>query len=153
MTTIDRPLVLVVEDQPLLRVHAHLALEEAGFAVIEAADAEEAMLRMAQPPYPVAVFTDIRMPGAIDGLQLAHRLRQARPDLTIVITSGAGSVDDDALPVGSVFLPKPYTAAQVARLLGDGLLPPAAASGASRRLAPSLAISGRSGRPRHDSCG
>ena len=121
MTRTDRPLVLVVEDQPLLRVHAHLALEEAGFSVIEAEDAEQAIARLAATPGIVAVFTDVRMPGAEDGLQLAQRLRRDRADLTIVVTSGAAGVDEAAMPAGSVFLPKPYSAMQVARVLGDGV--------------------------------
>nr|WP_246847957.1 response regulator [Sphingomonas beigongshangi] len=119
MPTVRRPRILVVEDQPLLRVHANLALEEAGYTVVEAGDAEEALAVLATDPDVAAVFTDIRMPGDVDGLELAHRLHADRPDLKVIVTSGAEQVEKDALPPGGVFVAKPYTAAEIARALQD----------------------------------
>ncbi|AXJ94585.1 MULTISPECIES: response regulator [unclassified Sphingomonas] len=119
MTTAPRPRILVVDDQALLRVHANLALEEAGFAVLEASDAQEALDLLEREPKVVAVFTDVRMPGDVDGLALAHRLRADRPELKIVVTSGACRIPDADLPPGGVFVAKPYTAAQITRVLGE----------------------------------
>lgn len=116
--TDPRPLVLVVEDDPLILIHSRLALEDAGYEALPVRDAGEALDLLAERSDIRALFTDVRMPGALDGLALARRVRAERPEMEIVVTSGSTRVDADALPDGARFLPKPYTAFQVTRALG-----------------------------------
>lgn len=115
--TAVRPLVLVVEDDPLILIHSRLALEDAGFEALPVSDAREALDRLAERSDIRALFTDVMMPGALDGLALARRVRAERPDVEIVVTSGSARVDAGSLPDGARFLPKPYTASQVTRAL------------------------------------
>lgn len=113
--------ILIVEDHHLLRIHAQLALEDAGYQVTEASDAAEALAEFAADPNFDAIFTDVMMPGDIDGLALAHRLRDAAPGLPIVVTSGAGVVTNEALPAGGHFVAKPYSPAQLADALSQAM--------------------------------
>ena len=115
------PLVLVVEDDPLILIHSRLALEDAGFAVVVAGDSDEALETIGARDDIATLFTDVRIPGAIDGLALARSARRTRPDMAIFITSGACRPDEDALPMGARFLPKPYTGAQVSRMMRAGV--------------------------------
>jgi two-component system, response regulator PdtaR len=80
--------VLVVEDDGLIRMSLVEELENAGFVVLEAGNADEAITTIEANPYVDAVFTDIDMPGSMDGLKLAKFLHQTRPDLAIMLTSG-----------------------------------------------------------------
>lgn len=80
--------VLVVEDDPLVRLDTALALSDAGFAVIEAGTADEAIDILAQRSHIGLVFTDIEMPGHHDGLDLAHMVAQTRPGVPVLVTSG-----------------------------------------------------------------
>lgn len=112
-----RPTVLVVEDEPLILIHSRLALEDAGFAIVAARDAAEALDLLAASRDLRALFTDVRLPGPMNGIALAHRVRAERGDIAIVVTSGSQAVDPVTLPADAVFIPKPYTAAQVTRLL------------------------------------
>lgn len=114
----SRPPVLVVEDDPLILIHSRLALEDAGYEALPVRDADEALDLLAARSDIRALFTDVRMPGALDGLALARRVRAERPEVAIVVTSGSTAVEVGALPAGARFLPKPYTAFQVTRALG-----------------------------------
>jgi CheY-like chemotaxis protein len=116
MTT-NAPVVLLVEDDPLILIHSHLALEDAGFAALPVRDAAEALDLLSTRGDIRALFTDVRLPGTLDGLALAKRVRAERPDVAIVVTSGSTRIGEDMLPRGAKFLPKPYTAFQVTRLL------------------------------------
>lgn len=80
--------VLVVEDDGLIRMSVVDELESAGFKVIEAGNADEAITAIEGNPDIDAVFTDIDMPGSMDGLMLAKLLHQSRPDIAILLTSG-----------------------------------------------------------------
>jgi CheY-like chemotaxis protein len=111
--------VLVVEDDRLARVHAVDLIEEAGFRVVEARGAEEAIAILESRQDISVVFTDIVMPGAMDGLQLARYIRGNWPPIKIIATSGGFVIRDDELPEGGVFLPKPYTADGVTSVLRD----------------------------------
>ena len=103
-----RPVVLIVEDDFLLRIDAAEMIKAAGFEAIEAANADQA-IQVLEARYDITVvFTDIQMPGSMDGLKLAQFVRNRWPPIKIVATSGLVRVDDDDLPAGSVFLPKPY---------------------------------------------
>ena len=107
-----RPVVLVVEDF-LIRMHAAEMIEEAGFEVVEASNADEAVAILEARLDIAVVFTDIQMPGSMDGLKLARAVRDRWPPIHIVATSGLVDVRIGDLPNGGRFLPKPYSPAQV----------------------------------------
>lgn len=100
--------VLVVEDEPLIRIVAADALADSGIMAWEAGDAEEALEALEQHPRIGLVFTDVNMPGEMNGLGLAHEVSIARPDVEVIVTSGAVTVDSQDLPDNGTFLPKPY---------------------------------------------
>ncbi len=89
------------------------AIEDAGFEVIEAANADEAIRILENRSDIRVVFTDIHMPGSIDGLKLAHAVRDRWPPIKIIVTSGHGLVSKDDLPAGGRFFAKPYDSAQI----------------------------------------
>jgi CheY-like chemotaxis protein len=101
------PLVLVVEDELLIREIAAAAITDAGFEVVEAATAQEALDILGQRPDVGVLFTDVNMPGSLDGLALARLVHEQWPDIKLVVTSGrplAAATPDDGQ-----FLAKPYT--------------------------------------------
>jgi CheY-like chemotaxis protein len=112
------PVILIVEDEFLLRLDS-AEIESAGFEVIQAANADEAIAILKARPDIHVVFTDIQMPGSMDGLKLARFVRDRWPPIKIVATSVHVTVDEDDLPAGSVFLPKPYRGAQVVATLRE----------------------------------
>jgi CheY-like chemotaxis protein len=114
-----RPLVLVVEDEILLRWTVAEALQEAGFDVVEAGSAIEAISILEKRADIHAVFTDIQMPGSIDGLKLAHLISFRWPPIRIIATSGQLKLRDDDLPEGGRYLQKPYPMADLTDLLGE----------------------------------
>ena len=118
-----RPVVLVVEDEFLIRMHAAEMIEEAGFEVVEASNADEAVAILEARLDVAVVFTDIQMPGSMNGLKLAMAVRGRWPPIHIVTTSGLIDVRTGDLPQGARFLPKPYSPAQIIgtlRELTDG---------------------------------
>ena len=104
------PVVLVVEDEPLLRMLAVAVLEEAGFLAIEARDADEAAVLLESRADIALLFTDIDMPGSMDGLKLAHAVRIRWPPIKILVVSGKQRLQYSDLPSNSRFLRKPYQA-------------------------------------------
>ena len=114
-----RPVVLIVEDEFLLRMDAAEAIGAAGFEVIEAANADEAIEVLEARRDITVVFTDIQMPGSMDGLKLARAVRGRWPPIKIVATSGRVEVSEGDLPSGSRFLPKPYSAREIVATLRD----------------------------------
>jgi DNA-binding NtrC family response regulator len=103
------PGVVIAEDELLLRTLAVEDLEEAGFRTFEAENALAALdICKARSGSIDVLFTDIRMPGSMDGLELAHRVRERWPGIAIIIVSGNIFVSRDELPEGARFLPKPY---------------------------------------------
>jgi two-component system, response regulator PdtaR len=108
-----RPVVLVVEDELLVRMNVVEMLSGAGFEVIEAVNADEAIMILESGSTIDVVFTDIQMPGSMDGLKLAAAVRKRWPPIKIVATSGIIKVGEDDLPAGSRFLPKPYSPSQI----------------------------------------
>jgi DNA-binding NtrC family response regulator len=111
--------VLVVEDEPLQRMLAVDLVEDAGFVAIEAENADVAMLTLDHRSDIQAVFTDIDMPGSIDGLKLAACVRDRWPPIEIIVTSGKAARAPAELPMGSVFLPKPYDPGRLTALLRE----------------------------------
>ncbi len=100
--------VLVVEDEGLIRMTILDALEDAGFEVIEAASADEAMDILDHQKIHF-LFTDIQMPGKLSGIDLAHAMAKRFPDAGIIVASGRLSADDVDLPPQAEFHPKPYS--------------------------------------------
>jgi CheY-like chemotaxis protein len=113
------PVVLLVEDEFLLRLDAASMIEAAGFTVIVASDADEAIEILETRNDVAVVFTDIQMPGSMDGLKLARAVRGRWPPIKIVATSGRGNVGETDLPEGGRFLAKPYSAHEVTSLLRE----------------------------------
>jgi CheY-like chemotaxis protein len=101
--------VLIVEDEPLLRSMAVEFLSEAGLQTFEAENAEEALDLLQERAGEVAVlFTDVRMPGPMDGLELARVAHSSWPWIRVIVTSGAFGKPSDTLPNDADFLRKPW---------------------------------------------
>ncbi len=100
--------VLIVEDEPLLRELAVEFVEEAGFVALEAGDADEAVALLKARSDIAVLFTDINMPGSMDGLGLAHAVRDRWPPIKIIVASGRVRLKQSDLPPNSAFLEKPY---------------------------------------------
>jgi len=111
------PTVLVVDDEPLIRLYAVDVLTDAGFEALEAADAEEALALLADNKAITVLFTDINMPGPLNGLELARKVHDLRPDVQLIITSGKERPDRSAIPDRGTFLAKPYQGSVVAALI------------------------------------
>lgn len=113
------PVVLIVDDEPLLRMLAVDAVEAAGFVALEAADADEAVTLLEANPDIALLFTDVNMPGSMDGLALAHAVRNRWPTIKILVVSGLERIRPSDLPPHSCFLGKPYrTDSVIAELRG-----------------------------------
>jgi len=112
-------LVLVVEDDTLLRMHAAEMIEEAGFRVLEAQNADEAILLLESRIDIGIIFTDIDMPGSMNGLKLAHAVASRWPPIRIVATSGHFKMQAGDLPAGGRFIAKPYRSTQIINTLHE----------------------------------
>jgi CheY-like chemotaxis protein len=110
VTGTDHKIVLVVDDEVFARLFAVQVFLDEGFTVLEAADAEEGLEVLENNDDVGLLFTDISMPGEMDGLELIDRVKDERPGLSFVATSGQVVPGDEKLPHGARFLPKPYTA-------------------------------------------
>jgi len=111
--------VLIVEDDDMIRMIAAEFIEEAGFRVLEAANADEAVRTLAGDQPIAAVFTDINMPGAMDGLDLAHFVRDRWPTIKVLLTSGRSQLPIAELPSQSRFVLKPYRPDHIVGALQD----------------------------------
>ena len=105
------PIVLIVEDDPLLRMLAVELVEEAGCVALEAGNADEAVALLQSRADISLLFTDIDMPGTMDGLKLAHAVRDRWPPVKILIVSGKVRLQPSELPSNSCFVGNPYQAA------------------------------------------
>jgi CheY-like chemotaxis protein len=110
---------LIVEDEFLIRMDAVDMVKSAGFEVVEAESADEAIIILEDRPDITVVFTDVQMPGSMDGLKLAAAIRGRWPPIKIVATSGLRDIGEDDLPAGSRFLPKPYSPVQIVGTLRE----------------------------------
>jgi CheY-like chemotaxis protein len=104
----QRPAVLVVEDEPLVRMIAAEVIEEAGFTAFEASNASQAVALLRENNDIRILFTDVNMPGAMDGVDLAHLVAERWPLVKVIVTTGRGGIEVQDLPSGGVFLGKPY---------------------------------------------
>lgn len=120
----DVPVLLVVEDDFLVRLTMADALSDDGFEVIEAGDAQEALSRVCERTDISAMLTDINLPGGDDGFALARAVRVIRPDLPVVYASGRYSAAESGKSVdGSRFLAKPFTPSLAADVIRDLISP------------------------------
>src|SRR5215831_616512 len=109
--------VLVVEDEELISEMIGEALSDSGFEVCVAADASEALEHLAEGFAPDVLFTDINLPGDMDGSLLAFAARKLCPDLSVVYASAAWDAINIRTVPGSVFVPKPYSPRNICSLL------------------------------------
>ena len=109
--------VLVVEDNPLLLMDAMDMAEAAGFRVYGAGNADQAMRMMNDHADICVLFTDIDMPGSMDGLQLAHLVRDGWPPVGIIVSSGYRKVAEGDLPEDGLFFSKPYSPEAISNAL------------------------------------
>jgi CheY-like chemotaxis protein len=125
--------ILVVENEAIVRLELVDRLAEMGFVVLVAGDADEAIALLDTHPEIEVMFTDIKMPGSMDGLRLAHHVRGRWPPVRIIVASGRTGTELSELPRDSLFLAKPYAPetlagalAQVMSSRGPGLAGPRA---------------------------
>ena len=104
----EQPLILLVEDELLIRVLASDILAAAGYRVLDATDADEALTIIETKPQIVALVADVKLPGTIDGFGLAHLVASRWPNVGIVITSAHVTPGPGDMPDGAAFLAKPY---------------------------------------------
>lgn len=109
--------VLIVEDDTLVRLNAVDMVKDAGFKSVDASNADEALQMLESRSDIGLMFTDVQMPGSTDGLELAAIVRRRWPAIAILITSGRINVKESDVPLQVEFLSKPYSAANLSRLL------------------------------------
>ncbi|WP_459666712.1 response regulator [Novosphingobium sp. 11B] len=105
----DNQTVLVVEDNVLVRMHGVDILEDAGFTVLEAETADEAIILLQGQQDVHLLFSDIDMPGSMNGLELAQLVRDRWPRVRLLLTSGHHHIEGNALPEHGRFVRKPWT--------------------------------------------
>jgi CheY-like chemotaxis protein len=117
MMVLGHPLVpavvLVVEDEMLLRMRAVGMVEDAGYTSVEAVDADEAVAILESRSDIALVFTDIQMPGSMDGLKLAHTVHRRWPPIKIILVSGQLKPANVDIPADSRFYGKPLEAKEM----------------------------------------
>jgi CheY-like chemotaxis protein len=113
------PIVLVVEDEMMLRMRAVDIVEDAGYTPVEAVDADEAFAILQSRTDVALLFTDIQMPGSIDGLQLAHAAYKQWPRLKIILVSGQLKLSSAEIPFDSRFFGKPLVSGQIIAEMQD----------------------------------
>jgi CheY-like chemotaxis protein len=112
-----KAVVLIVEDEALIRVSAVQIIEDAGYTVLEASNADEAIRLLESRSDIAAVFTDIKMPGSMDGLTLAHAVRARWAPIHLIVASGTNV--EGELPANIRFIHKPYSAHHVTTALSE----------------------------------
>jgi CheY-like chemotaxis protein len=117
--TVEKIVILVVEDEAIIRMGAVAMLEEAGFSVLQAWNADIAVNILESRKDIRAVFTDANMPGALCGLKLAKAIRDRWPATHIIVTSGRDASNELDFPELARFIGKPYAPIQVLRALGE----------------------------------
>ncbi|HEV7881779.1 response regulator, partial [Bradyrhizobium sp.] len=122
----ELPNVLVVEDEMVLRMRAVDIVEDAGFCPVEAVNADEAISILESRSDISLLFTDIQMPGSMDGLKLAHAVHDRWPAIKIILVSGQVTPTDAEKPADSRFFGKPLGVEQMISelqaMIGTGAL-------------------------------
>jgi CheY-like chemotaxis protein len=116
---LETTVILIVEDEAIIRIATAALLEEAGYIVVEARDADVAIQILESRNDIRAVFTDIRMPGSLDGLRLAHAVRYRWPSIHLLVTSGLSALIDEEFPRYARFLRKPYAPKYLLKAFAD----------------------------------
>lgn len=112
-----RAAILVVEDEALIRLNAVDFLTDEGYVVLEAANADEA-IQILEARHDISlVFTDVNMPGSMNGLNLVEVIHKRWPLVMLIVTSGKNALCDSDLPDSGRFIPKPYTNEQVLHVM------------------------------------
>ena len=111
----NRPIALVVEDEPIVMLGAVQMFETAGFEALVAFTADEAIAHLEGRTDIALVFTDCELPGSMDGPTLTHQVRSRWPTIEIIVVSGPRRIDGQTLPLGVRFFPKPYSQDQIER--------------------------------------
>jgi CheY-like chemotaxis protein len=111
--------VLVVEDEMLLRMQAVNMVEDAGYTSVEAADADEAFAILESRTDIALLFTDIQMPGSMDGLGLAHAVHRRWPPIKIILVSGQLNLLSGDMPFDSRFFGKPLVSGKMVAEMRD----------------------------------
>jgi len=109
----ETPKVLIVEDEMMLRMRAVDIVEDAGFSPVQAIDADQALAILESRSDISLLFTDIQMPGSMDGLKLAHAVHDRWPGIKIILVSGQVNPSDAERPADSRFFGKPLSDAQM----------------------------------------
>jgi len=120
-------MVLVVEDDPFVRSYAVMSLQSLGYKVISAVDGKEALQTLGAASHVDLLFTDVVMPGGVNGWELAGLARKERPELRVLLTSGYALetlAANGHLRQGALILEKPYRKAELARLVREALAAP-----------------------------
>ena len=113
ITPPPRPIILLIEDEPLQRIFLSDLIEEAGFEVIEVGSAEQGVAVLEARTDIRIVFADLDMPRSIDGLRIAAAIRDRWPPIEIILTSGRTSPAMEMIPARSCFVAKPYVTSQI----------------------------------------
>src|SRR4051794_20326433 len=120
------PNVLIVEDEMILRMRAVDIVQDAGFRSVEAVNADQAISILESRSDISILFTDIQMPGSMDGLKLAHAVHDRWPSIKIILVSGQVRPSEAERPVDSRFFGKPLGVeemiAQLQAMVGEGAL-------------------------------
>jgi CheY-like chemotaxis protein len=114
-----RMVILVIEDEPLIRMVVSEYIADAGFEALEAANADIAIEILESRGDIRAIFTDINMPGSMDGLKLARAVRDRWPPIHIIITSGIPRLFKGEIPDGCHFFQKPYSLEHIVGVLSS----------------------------------
>src|SRR6476646_12210340 len=105
--------VLIVEEEALIRMESVDIVKDAGFRALEARNADEAVRILAARTDIRVVFVETKIAGSIDGLTLAHVIRDRWPPVHLILTSGLELTDLDGLPENALFIQKPYSSEQI----------------------------------------
>ena len=103
-----KAVILVVEDNAIIRMCALDLVAAAGFEALEASNADEAIHILEARSDVHLVFTDVNMPGSMDGIKLAHYIRERWPPVKLLVASGRTIIEESHLPSGARFFHKPY---------------------------------------------
>jgi len=119
--SVSMPVILVVEDSPIILMNALDLVETGGFEGVGAASADDAIAILAARADVRLVFTDVEMPGTLDGVKLAHYIHDRWPPIHLIVASGTAIHAESTLPSGTRFFSKPYASqtiiAEMARML------------------------------------
>jgi len=114
--------ILIIDDEPVVRLDARDILEDAGYVVSEAASADEAMTLLTESKNTEAILTDINMPGTLGGLELARIVDGLMPEVAIIIMSGHQLPRRDDLPLKATFVAKPFSPSVLLQRVAEALV-------------------------------